>query len=581
MSKPKFRSDITALRGLAIISVVLFHINPEIFPGGFLGVDVFLVISGYLITISVSKEIEKGSFSTSNFFKRRLMRLFPVLYFMLFVTSIFAWFWMLPNALENYGQSVVATIFLGNNLLLYFTSGYWDLASEYKPLLHTWSLGLEEQFYILFALVLRYIVPRRSLFLTLTFFCSLILYVASNFLDVFSDNFIFYLIPTRMWQFLLGYLVAKKLTFKGNYIRDILLQYSFLALLFMIAVNYSIEYKILNTMLLCLLTALILAHRNLNVSRFYSNGLIQDIGFKSYSLYLWHFPIFALLRVYSKNTPSTLEYTYLLPLVWLVAHLSYHFIEIRFTGKTQNGFIYSLLGVGAVLVIFGVKLHVNAGYPNRVYESELVATRSNHSIKSIDHTVYDKWDYTDLSKCNVLVTGDSYSADLIYILNPFIDTNKVELAHATLLPRDLELEKKSIMKNSDIIIFAQDEVYNSNNIKRVLSKLIGKKIVFVGTKHFGDNLNWLSRLPQSERENCWQRPNDEYIKIDIESKSIIPTENYISLLDIACDGSGRIKITNDFGELLSSDRKHLTLAGVEYWRELFIRNNINDRLLYE
>jgi peptidoglycan/LPS O-acetylase OafA/YrhL len=581
MPKSKFRTDITALRALAIISVVLFHIDPEIFPGGFLGVDVFFVISGYLITLSVSKEIEAEMFSPKKFFKRRIMRLFPVLYAVLFVVCIFAWFWMLPNALENFGQSVVATIFLGNNVLLYLTSGYWDLASEYKPLLHTWSLGIEEQFYILFALVVRYVGPRNSRFLLLSFFCSLLLYMCSIVLDVFSENFIFYLVPTRIWQFLLGYFVANKLKIKGTNNSDKLLQYSFIVLIFIVTLNYSKDFEILNTLLVCLSTAVILAHRNLNVSRFYSNILIQNIGIKSYSLYLWHFPVFALFRIYSKSIPSTLDYLLLTPLVWLLAHLSYHLIEIRFTGKTQNRYVYSLLGIGAVLAIFGFKVHLSAGYSNRVFDNELAATRSDHTVKSIDHRVYDKLDFFDIEKCNVLLTGDSYSADLIYILDPLIDSDKVELAHATWLPRDIELENKSIFNNSDIIVFAQDEVYNKEYIERVLSTFVDQKIVFVGTKHFGDNLNWLSRKPQSERRNCWQRPNHKFIQIDKKSKLIVPSENYISLLDIACDDYGRIKITNDLGELLSSDRKHLTLAGVEYWRELFIRNNIIDKLLYE
>ena len=453
MSKLKFRSDITALRGVAIISVILFHINPEIFPGGFLGVDIFLVISGYLISLSVSKEIERGRFSIKEFFKRRVMRLFPVLYLVLFVTSIFAWSWMLPNALENYGQSIIATIFLGNNILLYLTSGYWDLASEYKPLLHTWSLGLEEQFYILFALVMKYISPNRSGFLSFTFFGSLILYTAANSLDFFSENFIFYLIPTRIWQFLLGYIVAKKLEFKGNNTRAILLQYSFIVLILFVTLKYSKDFAALYTLLVCSLTALLLAHKNLNVSRLYSNRIIQDVGLKSYSLYLWHFPIFALLRVYSKTIPSTLDYIYLMPLVWVLAHFSYVFIEMRFTGKTQNRFIYSLLGIGLILAVFGFSLHINNGYSNRVFEDEIAATRSDHTFKIIDHRVYDKLEYTDLAKSHVLITGDSYSADLIYILNPLIDTNKIELAHATWLPKDIGLEEMSIFKNFNNLNF--------------------------------------------------------------------------------------------------------------------------------
>ena len=128
------------MRALAVVPVILFHAGFELLSGGFVGVDVFFVISGYLITTILIEDIENKRFSIVNFYERRARRILPALFFVMLVCIPFAWMWMLPDPLENFGQSLVAATLSANNILLYLTSGYWDLASEFKPPLHTWSL---------------------------------------------------------------------------------------------------------------------------------------------------------------------------------------------------------------------------------------------------------------------------------------------------------------------------------------------------------------------------------------------------------------------------------------------------------
>ena len=148
-----YRPEIDGLRAVSVIPVIFFHAGLEFFKGGFLGVDIFFVISGYLITLIILNDLDKGNFSLSKFYERRARRILPALFFVICCCVPFAYFWMLPDPLENFGQSVFATIFFANNVLLWMTSGYWDLASEFKPLIHTWSLAVEEQFYIVFPLI--------------------------------------------------------------------------------------------------------------------------------------------------------------------------------------------------------------------------------------------------------------------------------------------------------------------------------------------------------------------------------------------------------------------------------------------
>ena len=173
----KYRLEIDGLRALAVLPVIFFHAGFDMFRGGYVGVDIFFVISGYLITSIIINQLEKNQFSIINFYERRARRILPALFFVMLLNIPIAFFTMLPDALENFGQSLVATSLFANNILLYLTSGYWDLASEYKPLLHTWSLAVEEQYYIIFPILMtllwRFSTKTIIYFFIVLFFISL------------------------------------------------------------------------------------------------------------------------------------------------------------------------------------------------------------------------------------------------------------------------------------------------------------------------------------------------------------------------------------------------------------------------
>ena len=189
----KYRAEIDGLRALAVLPVILFHAGFDWFSGGFIGVDVFFVISGYLITTILIKDIEDKRISTIAFYERRARRILPALFFVMLVCIPFAWMWMLPDALENFGQSLVSTSLFSNNLLLMVTSGYWDLASEYKPLMHTWSLAVEEQFYIIFPIFLIFTWRLgKNKVLWLIIFVSLISFTLSEYGWRLNSNTNFY-----------------------------------------------------------------------------------------------------------------------------------------------------------------------------------------------------------------------------------------------------------------------------------------------------------------------------------------------------------------------------------------------------
>src|SRR6056300_1436600 len=148
----KYRAEIDGLRALAVLPVILFHSGFELFSGGFVGVDVFFVISGYLITTIIISEMGEGKFSIVNFYERRARRILPALFFVMAACIPFAGMWLSPIDLKDFGESLVAVSIFSSNILFWLESGYFDTASELKPLLHTWSLAVEEQYYIIFPL---------------------------------------------------------------------------------------------------------------------------------------------------------------------------------------------------------------------------------------------------------------------------------------------------------------------------------------------------------------------------------------------------------------------------------------------
>jgi peptidoglycan/LPS O-acetylase OafA/YrhL len=204
-----YRREIDGLRALAVLPVILFHAGFETFSGGFVGVDVFFVISGYLITTIILTELEQGKFSLINFYGRRALRILPALFLVMLVCIQFAWFWLLPSDMKGFSQSLVTVSVFASNILFWRKSGYFDTASELKPLLHTWSLAVEEQYYILFPLFLMLFWGRGKRWMLVTLgLVSIASLAVAQWAAYAKPAVAFYLLPTRAWELLIGALAA-------------------------------------------------------------------------------------------------------------------------------------------------------------------------------------------------------------------------------------------------------------------------------------------------------------------------------------------------------------------------------------
>ena len=205
----EYRREIDGLRVLAVLPVILYHAGFETLSGGFVGVDVFFVISGYLITTIILAELEQGKFSIVNFYERRARRILPALFLVMLVCIPAAWFWLLPSDMKNFSQSLVSVSFFVSNILFWHQSGYFDASAELKPLLHTWSLAVEEQYYVIcpLFLMLFWRLGKRWILvaLGLVFVASLAL---AQWAAYAKPAAAFFLLPTRVWELLIGAFAA-------------------------------------------------------------------------------------------------------------------------------------------------------------------------------------------------------------------------------------------------------------------------------------------------------------------------------------------------------------------------------------
>ena len=371
----KYRPEIDGLRAFAVIPVILFHAGFQLFGGGFIGVDVFFVISGYLITSIIINDIEAGTFSFWTFYERRARRILPALFFVTFCCIPFAVLWIIPSELEKFSDTLISVILFVSNINLLQQSGYFDTAGELKPLLHTWSLAVEEQYYIIFpiALTLLWRLGRRYVVWALGFI-ALVSLVGSEYGSRYFPLANFYLLPTRAWELIAGALCSFAII-KPNIWRDNLLSIAgVIAIAVSIfaydeTVSFPSIYALMPVLGACAI--LLFAREGTLTCYFLSIKPIVGIGLISYSAYLWHQPLFAFARIRSLTEPSIQLMMLLAAASIALAYFSWRFIErpARRIGTypfpNRRTIMISLSMFASLIVAFGITGKTAKGFPYR------------------------------------------------------------------------------------------------------------------------------------------------------------------------------------------------------------------------
>ena len=395
-----YRREIDGLRALAVVPVILFHAGAPGFGGGFVGVDVFFVISGFLITGLLLEEFATGRFSVGSFYERRARRILPALFVVLAASLPPAWMLLSPGDLRDFGQSLVAVPLFGSNLLFWQQSGYFDTSAELKPLLHTWSLSVEEQFYLLFPLLLGWCAQRgRRLLLVVVGGISLASLTLAEALLRESTASAFYLLPARAWELGLGCLLALRradaMRTEPAWLAEVCALIGLLMIATAVAAfDHATPFPGLRALLPTLGACLLLqfATQLTVVGRLLALRPLVGVGLVSYSAYLWHFPLFAFARHAMDQRPGLPLLLGLAVTSLVLATLSWRFVEQPFRERRRVPRAVVLRSAGAsagVFVLLGLACVLGKGFPSLRLDKarqEVLATAVASPRRKVCHT---------------------------------------------------------------------------------------------------------------------------------------------------------------------------------------------------
>ena len=493
-----FRKDIQGLRGLAIFFVLIFHFYPKMIPNGFLGVDLFFVISGYLITLIFFQK-KKKSFLV--FFFNRLIRIFPSILAVIIFTAILAFFFFLPIDLSNFWYSSISSLFFFPNLYFLFNGGYFGGINELKPLLHLWSLGVEIQFYFFFPMFL-FLVSKffKRNFLFFILFVFAISFLLNFFLISNNyDSLAFFMLPARIWEFCLGSIVffIPDLRTK-NKINYIIYALSIIAIFFLIILDIKISNFFKQVLLIFLTSLIIYLGKNIkNDNYFLGNNFFQFLGKISYSLYLVHWPILVFFKYYLIDQPTDIQLIFLLIATLFFSYFFWFFIENYFRYKIHplRMIKYIIGSIFFIIFLFSVNFFNNS-FPERINDR---AIKISNSINSNYHC--NITNYTFLHKVracklffnnakpqpNIILLGNSHAQMYGYAFEKILKTNKLNgliiPVNACLPTIDINISIACIFKAKNNL----NEVLKYKNIQHVIIGLNWEHAFLVDDK--GKELN--------------------------------------------------------------------------------------------
>jgi len=441
----KYRAEIDGLRALAVVPVILFHAGFELFSGGFVGVDVFFVISGYLITTILIEDIENQRFSLVNFYERRARRILPALFFVMLVCIPFAWMWMLPSQMKSFSQSLVAVSLFASNILFWRESGYFDAAAEEKPLLHTWSLAVEEQYYVLFPifLILAWRFGKNRVFWMIVVMAAISLLLSEwGWRNKATANF--YLAPTRAWELFSGSIAAFIVQKNGVQKSNILALLGLLAIIFsMFAFDESTPFPSVYALVPVLGVVLLVLYgdKETFAAKLLSTKVFVGIGLISYSAYLWHQPLFAFARIRLLEHPSTALMAALSVTSIALASFSWRYVEkpFRASSNVNQKLIFSSSLVGLIIFsMFGFVGDKTNGFINFIItqeQREILSSAVSSPKRSECHTrgpeylTYSESCEYFSSNVSVAVLGDSHTVELSYALAEELEEKGIGIKH--------------------------------------------------------------------------------------------------------------------------------------------------------
>jgi peptidoglycan/LPS O-acetylase OafA/YrhL len=611
-SEISYRPEVDGLRALAVIAVILFHTGLETFSGGFVGVDVFFVISGYLITSILLAQMQAGKFHLSNFYERRIRRILPALFLVMLVSTIAAFCILQPPDLIDFGRSLIAVPLFIANFHFWNTGGYFGTELDLTPLLHTWSLSVEEQFYVFYPLFLMIVftIARQWVMIALIA-CGIILSLwSSNYLTNLHFETAFYLPFTRIWELLLGAVAAFAPRADArwpNWLGSITSLLGLgLVLYAILAFDSTTRFPGLAAVVPTFGTFLLLISRDRHsfIFRLLTLKFIVYVGLLSYSLYLWHQPIFVYFRHLGLPDYSII---FGLILTFVFSVLTFHFVERpfrRLSFLTPTRLFQIAAATSGLFIIIGIVIISSRGLLFLYDESDAIIYEQYIGVRQYVDSRFDQAQlqpFANDGRKRIFLVGDSYARDLLNIIHEggiiddfSISTKQINRECGNVYveedftehipPERLALcrvfgwyddpQVRHLASEADEIWLASSwQDWSIDYLSATITNLeadFGAMVRVFGIKNFGyinarDALREALALPLSARMTFTQPAEAWRRAVNMRMRKIVPTQNFVELLDLFCGGSAlACKIFTDRGQLISWDGVHLTREGATY-----------------
>lgn len=627
-----YKPEIDCLRAIAVFLVILFHFELFMVKGGFIGVDIFFVISGYLITNLIIKDIKENKFSSIEFYTRRLRRIIPALYSTILVVLIISYFILSPDHFNRVSNSSISAVGAYSNFFFWHESGYFDFDKFFKPFLHTWSLSVELQFYLIWPILIFIII---KLFRNKLIIFVLLIFLSTLFLSIiFSGRApgYFYFTLFRLFEFSIGslvYLLKDNIKIKAN---DLLFFVGIVLIMFS-SFGFSAKsvFPGINALVPCFGAALILitGGKLIFFKRIFINNVLIYLGKISYSLYLVHWPLIIFYRYIKLEPLQNLEKILLIFVTIIISILSYNYIELPFRKKNKNSFLISTKKMMLIFVLTLITIILSSKFMasnNKLFDLSINKQQTIKQLKE-DAKFISKFEdeatnrvitgnyFKAINKpIKVLIWGDSHGTDLygtlklndqfanldlelldfdffycfkhnsfydgfIQIIREKLTNSKKNICDKKIRTFNLGYE---ILKKADVIILSSrwGKGMDFNKIREFVKKYTTKKIIVVGRKpHFfhiptlyikaKDDLNYLAYLNRDK----------EIININEEIKKQSKNNGFIfyDLGSLICTDKNCKVI--DKNNLLMSDEDHWSYQGFIYYGKMMFDNGFLDIIL--
>jgi peptidoglycan/LPS O-acetylase OafA/YrhL len=560
-----YRRDIDGLRAIAVLAVIAFHFG--CLPNGFLGVDIFFVISGYLISGIIYKEINETRFSLKNFYLRRIRRIIPLTLFISALSLIIGVVTMLPNDLKTLSQSVIATSFFSNNILQAVTTkNYWDVVNEYKPLMHTWSLGIEEQYYLLYPFLFLIISKKNPTWILPLLIILTIASVFCFFLP-YDEYYKFYFLPFRFYELSIGGIMAISLNNKL-----IVHKYSPLFLFALILMLCSELNTVPHPVILItttLLTIGVIISSDQITSFILENKLLVGVGTISFSLYMWHQVILSYTRYFIYQELRTIHLVFISIFIFILSILTYYLIEEPCRNKTKikTKHLLLILSIAFGLVnLSAFYIEHKGGILEQVPELNITEANIHEHMPGIYSNRIDHYDNNFKSKnlTKILIIGNSFARDWANVLLESKYKNIIEISYIRDPSNHPELKKR--IKKANIIFLCSDNVLTHAEVNPL--HITKNKLYIVGTKNFGSS----NGIFYNYKGNDYCSQKTLMINGFIEKNTYAKKEwgnRYIDIIGEIIDAEQKVPVFTPDCKFISQDNRHLTQEGAAYFAQIF------------